>query len=191
MNKSENIGSFAKAWANYLAEVKDPIKNRVSHNNRYADLNATLDTARSFLPKNDLAVYQDLQKADAGYVCIRTEVMHVPSGESRVSEYQMQIVEAKGNNIMHATGQAITYARRYALYVVLAISATDDEDGNVESNSNKKLTGSQIDTLMKECNNNKQKIEGIMKWANINNINELTLDQYIQAMEIIKKQNGA
>jgi len=195
MNKSENIGALTKAFSSLLGEIQDPIKNKDAHIARYADLPQILGIARPLLCKYGLAISQFPGKASPGRVCIETILMH-ESGEWLSSEYEMDSIAAadllklKSVTAAQATGIIITYARRYALAALLGICAQEDTDGNV-SNSNKKLTGQEVDALFKACNNNKEKVEGIMKWANIKHINELTLDQYLEALEIIKKQNGA
>jgi hypothetical protein len=194
MNKSENIGALAKAFSGLLGEIQDPIKNKAAHTARYADLPQILGIARPLLSKYGLAISQFPGKASPGKVCIETILMH-ESGEWISSEYEMdsidpsEIARLKSVTPAQATGIIITYARRYSLTALLGICAQEDTDGNV-SNSNKKLTGQEIAALFKACNNNKEKIEGVMKWAKVSNINELTLDQYIEALEIIKKQNG-
>jgi hypothetical protein len=115
------------------------------------------------------------------------------SGEWLSSEYEMDSITSterlKSTNAAQATGIIITYARRYALTALLGICAQEDTDANV-TNSNGKLTGQEIDNLLKACNNNKEKIEGIMKWANVNNINELPMEKYKEAMKIINEQKG-
>jgi hypothetical protein len=173
----------------FLGEVEDPTKNSMAHNYMYADLPQILSIVRPLLAKYGLSVCQFPAIANEGKVRIETILMH-ESGDWISNEYEIDTMVQKGVNAAQSIGVIITYARRYALTSLLGICAQTDTDGNVV-NQNKKLTQQDIDNLMKSCNNNKQKIEGIMKWANINNINELTLDQYIQAMEIIKKQNGA
>lgn len=194
MNKSENIGALTKAFSSLLGEIQDPIKNKAAHTARYADLPQILGIARPLLYKHGLAISQFPGKASPGKVCIETILMH-ESGEWLSSEYEMDSIEPadllklKSVTAAQATGIIITYARRYALTALLGICAQEDTDGNV-SNTNKKITGQEVDNLFKSCNNNKEKIEGIMKWANVKNVNELTLDQYLEALEIIKKQNG-
>lgn len=193
MNKSENIGALTKAFSSLLGEIQDPVKNKAAHTARYADLPQILGIARPLLFKYGLAISQFPGKASPGKVCIETILMH-ESGEWLSSEYEMDSIDPserlKSTNAAQATGIIITYARRYALTALLGICAQEDTDGNI-ANTNKKLTGQEVDNLFKSCNNNKEKLEGIMKWANVKSINELTLEQYSEALEIIKKQNGA
>lgn len=190
MKFSENIGSLASAWIKVQGEVEDPIKNRKSHNGNYADLGQTLIIARPILSKHGLALIQHPGIGSPGKVLIESLLVHAESGEWVLMQYEMNDLsesEKRNVNAAQATGLVITYARRYALTTLLLVSAQEDTDANV-SNPKRKLVSSEIANLLKACNNNKEKVEGIIKWAKVSNINELTLEQYTEALEIIKKQ---
>ena len=166
-------------------EVADPIKNKVSHTSRYADLPQILEVCRPLLSKHGLSVMQ-FPGNNNGKMTVETILTH-KSGEWVSGIYEMDMIEQKGTNAAQAAGIVITYMRRYALTALMGIAAQDDTDANI--NSNKKLTGTEVDLLLKACNNNKDKIEGIMKWANVSNVNELSLDQYLEVMKNIKNQS--
>lgn len=194
MNKSENIGNLAKALSQVLGEIQDPIKNKAGHNSSYADLPQVLSIIRPLMTKYNLSVIQLPCEASDGKVAIETMIMH-ESGEWISKRYEMDKItteerlKLKSLSDAQATGIIITYARRYALTALFSICAQEDTDGNI-ANSNRKLTGKELENLLKSCNNNKERIEGIMKWANITNINDITFDKYTEALEIIKKQEG-
>ncbi len=193
MNKSETIGALAESFSQLLGEIQDPIKNKEAHTGRYADLPQILGIARPLLAKYGLAISQFPGIAKDGKVCVETILMH-KSGEWLTSEYEMDSITSaerlKSTNAAQATGTIITYARRYAITALLGICAQEDTDGNI-TNSNGKLTGHEVDSLLKACNNNKEKIEGIMKWANVTNINELPVEKFKEAMKIINEQKGS
>jgi len=192
MKFSESINELAKAWVKVQNEVQDPIKNRKSHNGSYADLGQSLLIARPLLSKYGLALIQHPGKASPGKVLIESLLIHSESGEWVLMEYEMNDLsegEKRNVNAAQATGLVITYARRYALTTLMLVSAQEDTDANI-SNPKRKVATGEVSNLLKACNNNKDKVEGVLKWANISNINELTLDQYLEALEIIKKQNG-
>lgn len=189
MNKSENIGQLAEALSMFQSEITDPVKNRVSHTSKYADLPSILELCRPLLSKNGLSIIQFPGVGANDKISLETVLMH-KSGEWVSSIYEMSAIERlKGTNAAQADGIVITYARRYAITALLGIAAQDDTDAN-NSNSNKQLTGFQVQELFKVCNNNKEKIEGIMKWANVNNINDLSNDQYNSVMLKLKEQKG-
>lgn len=191
MNKSENIGQLAEALSTFQAEITDPVKNRVSHTSKYADLPSILELCRPLLSKNGLSVVQFPGIGANDKISLETVLMH-KSGEWVGSIYEMSAIDwqkLKSTNAAQADGIIITYARRYAITALLGIAAQDDTDAN-NSNSNKQLTGFQVQELLKVCNNNKEKIEGIMKWANVKNINDLSNDQYNSVILKLKEQKG-
>lgn len=192
MRFSDTVGELAKAWVRVQSEAEDPIKNRKSHNGNYADLGQTLVIARPLLSKHGLALIQHPGKASPGKVLIESLLIHSDSGEWVLMEYEMNDLsegEKRNVNAAQATGLVITYARRYALTTLMLVSAQEDTDANI-SNPKRKVAPNEVSSLLKACNNNKEKVEGIVKWAEVSNINELTLDKYLEALEIIKKQNG-
>lgn len=192
MNKSEQIAQLAEALSTFQGEIKDPVKNRVSHTSKYADLPSILELCRPLLSKNGLSIAQFPGNASSDKISIETILMH-KSGEWISSVYEMNAISQterlKSTNAAQADGIIITYARRYAITALLAIAAQDDTDANTV-NSNKQLTGFQIQELLKSCNNNKEKIEGIIKWANVSNINDLSIEQYNCVMTKLKEQKG-
>lgn len=192
MNKSEQIGQLAEALSLFQGEIKDPVKNRVSHTSKYADLPSILELCRPVLSKNGLSIVQFPGNALNDKISIETVLMH-KSGEWISATYEMnsigQAERLKSTNAAQADGIIITYARRYAITSLLAIAAQDDTDANT-GNSNKQLTGIQVQEIMKGCNNNKEKIDNIMKWANVTNINDLSHDQYCSIILKIKEHKG-
>jgi hypothetical protein len=192
MNKSEQIGQLAEALSLFQGEIKDPIKNKVSHTSKYADLPSILELCRPLLSKNGLSIVQFPGNSANDKISIETVLMH-KSGEWLSATYEMSAISEsarlKSTNAAQADGIIITYARRYAITALLAIAAQDDTDANT-GNSNKQLTGVQVQELLKACNNNKEKIDNIMKWAKVESINELSNEQYSSIMLKLKEQKG-
>ncbi len=137
--------------------------------------------------KNGLSIAQLTGSANE-MVSVETVLMH-KSGEWISSTIEMPVMDQKGTNSAQSVGIIITYARRYAITAMFGICAQDDSDGNATSTAGKLITGVERDAIFKACNNNKDKIEGIMKWANISNINDLTLDKYTEVINNIKIQS--
>lgn len=192
MNKSEQIGQLAEALSLFQGEITDPIKNRVSHTSKYADLQSILELCRPLLSKNGLSIVQFPGGESSDKISIETVLMH-KSGEWIGAAYEMSAISAsdrlKSTNAAQADGIIITYARRYAITALLGIAAQDDTDAN-GANSSKQLTGVQVQEILKACNNNKEKVESIIKWAKVESINQLSYDQYKSAMEKLKQQEG-
>jgi hypothetical protein len=119
---------------------------------------------------------------------IETMLMH-KSGQyiSFLTEINTLPTNARLNGTQ-AVGGTITYGRRYALQSILGIIADEDTDANHNgANSNNKASSVQIETLLKLLNNDKDRIQNMMKWLNVDNINKLTLDQYLKATDAINK----
>jgi hypothetical protein len=196
MQKSEAIGELAKALSQLHGEIEDPIKNKQGNKSKYADLPQVLKTLRPLLNKNKLSFSQFPGEED-GKMTIETIIMH-ESGQWLSSFYKMTaldpIVSREGKVAMNKTqgeGGGITYARRYALLAAFAICGDDDTDANSSSaNSNNKASSVQVETLLKLLNNDKDRIQKMMERLKLDNINNLTLDQYLTVTESINKQKA-
>lgn len=92
--------------------------------NRYASLEAVLDTARPALQANGLSVTQAPGAMVDGCVEITTMLMHT-SGEWMRSTVHMPVVKRDPQGV----GSALTYGMRYSLMAALGVPPTDDDDG--------------------------------------------------------------
>lgn len=92
--------------------------------NRYASLEAVMDTARPALQEHGLSVSQAPGALIDGAVEITTMLMHT-SGEWMRSTLHMPVTKRDPQGV----GSAITYGLRYALMAVLGVPPTDDDDG--------------------------------------------------------------
>lgn len=108
----------------------DPIKKgKKGHNNKYADLPAVLDEAVETLNKHGIIVLQPIQPASAtSHARVETLLVHAASGESISGSAEVPWRSDNKMNDAQSYGSAVTYARRYSLVSMLAIS-TEDDDG--------------------------------------------------------------
>lgn len=196
MNKSEQINELTEALWTLQGEITDPVKNKDGHGYKYADLGQVLKILRPHLKANGLSFSQMLcTPISDDKIAIETILMH-KSGQWISSVMEMQINEPIINqygktktNKAQSVGTVITYAKRYALTAAFGISADEDTDADQSgANSNKKATSLQVETLLKVYNNDKTRIESLMKWAGIQNINDISSEQYFKAMESINKK---
>jgi hypothetical protein len=129
MMQSSSIKEIAAALAKFIAQVKQPAKNAKNPHfgNRYADLNAVIETASQPLADNGLSFMQTTRFSE-GTLVLRTVVMHT-SGEWVAGEYPVLPVKPDPQGY----GSAMTYARRYSLSAALGLAADDDDDGNAGS----------------------------------------------------------
>ena len=190
MQKSEDIGELAEALSKLQGVVEDPVKNKSAHKCKYADLPQVLQILRPLFLQNGLSVSQ-FPGIEDDKITIETMLMH-KSGQYISSVLKMNALGANSAmNKAQEMGAVITYARRYALTAILGIAADEDTDANTNSaNSNNKASSVQIETLLKLLNNDKDRIQKMMERLKLDNINNLTLDQYLVVTESINKQKA-
>ncbi len=130
------IQELSKALISFSADfqkasLKADAKNPHLRNN-YVSLDGLLNTIRPILTKNKLSVSQDL----AGEYLITT-LMH-ESGQFKGSAMIFNpMSDNRGTNNLQQIGGGITYAKRYALAALLAISTDVDDDA--QSMAGKKI----------------------------------------------------
>jgi len=136
-SSSESIGTIAAALAKAQAELTNPEKSLVGtirspfpregeRTFRYAPLSSGLDIVRKSLGRHEIATIQATAiDKDAGLLRLTTVLAH-SSGEWISSEWPVcQITDIASAQRM---GAALTYARRYALFTLVAIHGEDDLD---------------------------------------------------------------
>jgi hypothetical protein len=131
MKHSESIAALAPALVKASAELKAVQRDRENSHfrNRYATLDAIIESVRPTLAKHGLAVVQGatapLSREDglvAGFI-VETMLVH-SSGEWIVSSAVMPLVKADPQS----AGSALTYGRRYGLSALLSLATDDDDD---------------------------------------------------------------
>lgn len=130
-HRSESIAKLAAALAVVQGELKHAKKQTENSyfKSSYADLPATIDTAKALLAKHGFAVVQIPVTDQNDGISLITELLHV-SGEWLRSRYPIRPMKFDPQSI----GSAITYARRYAYQAMIGIAAEgEDDDGNKAS----------------------------------------------------------
>jgi hypothetical protein len=134
---SESIGAIAAALAKAQAELTNPEKSliatiRASHPRendqtfRYAALSSGLDIVRKALGGHEIATVQTTAiDKEAGLIRLTTTLAH-SSGEWLSSEWPVCAIDE--TVAPRRMGAALTYARRYALFTLVAIAGEDDLD---------------------------------------------------------------
>lgn len=130
MNRSESIGTLAKALAKAQGAIKPAAKGAENpfFKSSYADLPAIVKACRDELTKNDIAVIQ--RTGYEGETLLLETILAHSSGEWISGVYPVKPVKADPQGM----GSAITYARRYALAAMVGVVAEDeDDDANAAS----------------------------------------------------------
>ena len=205
MNKSEQINEIAQALCNFQTEDIDPVKNKVAHNCKYADLPQILVKTRPILQKHGLSVSQI---ADAAHekVVVETVLMHT-SGQWISGRLEMDCLEGgRGMSKPQAAGAVVTYARRYGYCSILGIAADDDTDAQQTDNQQKgsnnnynqkrelasqKVSVEQIKDIYARCNNNEDIINRMKTWAGVKEIKDLSVEKYNEALPLIENERKA
>ena len=106
-------------------EIRDVVKDAKNpfFKSDYTTLDNVLKETKTVLNKHSLILLQPIESDENGvYVC--TTVIHAPTGGEITSRHRISMPK----NDPQAQGSAITYARRYSLKSLLALS-DDDDDG--------------------------------------------------------------
>lgn len=125
MRTSENIGEIAKALAAAQAAMGNAeLDSENPHfKSKYASLASIRDATVPILAKNGIAVTQTPSATESGNLILTTRFSH-SSGEWIEGSYPVAFDKPQ------AMGSALTYAKRYSLASMCAISAEEDDDGN-------------------------------------------------------------
>lgn len=121
---SEQINDLATALAAAQAEMRNATLNKINPHfkSKYADLAGIRDTVTPALAKHGLSIVQGTDTLESGIVVV-TRLMH-KSGQWIESRFPIAYDKPQ------AMGSAYTYARRYSLSAMCAISADEDDDAN-------------------------------------------------------------
>jgi hypothetical protein len=134
---SETIGTLAAALAKAQAQLVNPEKSLIGtirsdqasgseRSFRYAPLSSGLDIVRKTLSQHEIATVQTTSIDEtAGLVRLSTVLAHA-SGEWIASDWPVCAISETA--APHRMGAALTYARRYGLFILVGIAGEDDLD---------------------------------------------------------------
>ncbi len=133
MKLSQETSELFKAFSKFQGELENASKGKQGHGYKYADLAECINTAKSVLASNGLAVSQMLGMNPEGKQTLITILTH-ESGQYMSSEFVMvdaKLMGGSGNNPAQVLGSAITYQRRYAYAAIIGLAQEDDDAANV------------------------------------------------------------
>jgi ERF superfamily len=134
---SASIGTLASALAKAQGELVNPEKSLVAtirgsgprgteQTFRYAPLSSGLDIVRKVLGQHEIATVQTTSIDQAAGIINLTTVLAHASGEWIASDWPVCAISETATP--QRMGAALTYARRYALFTLVAIAGEDDLD---------------------------------------------------------------
>lgn len=136
---------IAAALAAAQSAFKNPERNRQvkvrtktggEYTFKYSTLDTIMDMVRAPLAANGLALSHSLEMGEHGYACF-TKLLH-SSGQQ--IECAVPIIVDRDANAQ-GWGSGITYARRYGVCALLAITADEDDDGNAACSNHAEQVG--------------------------------------------------
>jgi hypothetical protein len=135
MRASDSVAQIGAALAAAQAEIKTVVKDRTNPHfkNRYATLDAIMETVRPVLAKHGLSIVQGCtipSEIDGRLVAfaVETMVLHA-SGEFLSNMVYMPLAKQSAQD----AGSALTYGRRYGVSALLSLATDDDDDGEQAS----------------------------------------------------------
>ena len=125
--------TIAAAFQKALSEIKAVTKDSKNPflKNKYASLDAIIETCKPVLAANGLAFFQQVTTEGVNTVIMHTSGEKIESGYLKI-DYEI----SKGLSHAQACGVSITYSKRYQLGSMLGISTEEDTDGQYAGNEN-------------------------------------------------------
>jgi hypothetical protein len=118
--------SFGEALVKMQGALAGAKKNRNAFKYNYADLAECWEACEEALQSNNLVLLQLTDRADHGYVGLKSVLIYAPTGECITAYGQIPV---KDPSDPQAAGSGYTYLRRYQLCAMLGIR-TEDDDGS-------------------------------------------------------------
>ena len=158
---SDNITDLAKALLAVQVQLRPAVQDSTNPfcGNKYASLNAVMESCRSVLAANGIVLTQAPVPAEPGFCALETMLVHAESGQFIASTAMAPLPKQDPQGV----GTALTYLRRYALSAMLGIVAEPDTDGEFDAapfkakaspaaaTSRKQPSAKHIDTIMPRC----------------------------------------
>lgn len=191
MNISEKLQNIQK-------ELKAP-KNLYNSFGKYNYRNAEgiCEAVKPLLAKYEaaLTLSDDIRQVGDRYYIEATALFFDSEDAIKVKALARESLEKKGMDDSQITGTASSYARKYALNGLFLLDDTKDADTDEYREEQKapermtvqkNITPEQKVELLKEMNRTGMTPEALLKWAKIDNIDNLRTDQFAKTMAQLK-----
>jgi hypothetical protein len=188
MKTSEQVNELATALAAAQAEMRNATLNKVNPHfkSKYADLAGIRDTVTPALAKHGLSIVQGTDTIDNSIVVV-TRLMH-KSGQWIESRFPIAYDKPQ------TMGSAYTYARRYSLSAMCAISADEDDDANaandkvVAAPAKVGITAEQFRALTDLIEKTGTDEAKLLAYVKADSLETLTLAQFRTAQAALQKK---
>ena len=185
-HSAELFTALAKAQAEIVGAKKDSTNPFFKSN--YADLASCWDACREPLTKNGLCLVQLPMRSQPGTLTLQSTLGHT-SGQSITSTFTMPCEDTP-----QAYGSTLTYMRRYALSAMVGLAQIDDD---AESGMNREpppprlISQKQVDTLMDLIIDTGSDLDGFLKWARIDRVENMPVSKFSTAIKRLEEKKDA
>ena len=124
-----SVPKLDSAMAAAQGDMRNATENRTNThlNSKYADLGSVIVAVREACSRHGIARYQVHWTDMEGNLILTTRIAH--AGEWVEADFLLRVETLKGLKMLQMVGNALTYAKRYALTSMLGIASGEDDDG--------------------------------------------------------------
>lgn len=175
--------AFDAAIAEAKAEIPPIQRNATGHNaKKYADFAAIAKVVDPILGKHGLSYrFRTTQSDRISVTCILSHKM----GHSEETTLAGPADTSGSKNAIQAIGSTLTYLQRYSLVQMLGLAASNDDDGNAAA-AKPKITQEQADTLRDLIEANGKDRAQFLKWAKVEQIEDVPAIAYDACVAAIR-----
>jgi hypothetical protein len=175
--------AFDKAIASAKAKITPIQRNAKGHNDkRYADFAAIAKVVDPILSEHGLSYrFRTAQSDRISVTCILSH----EDGHSEETTLSGPADASGSKNAIQAIGSTLTYLQRYSLVQMLGLAASNDDDGKSAADT-EKVTQKQADDLRDLIEANGKKTAQFLKWAKVEQIEDIPAAYYDSCVAAIK-----
>jgi hypothetical protein len=186
---------FAAAMAAFQAEVPPISKNREVNTGRYSYDYAELDhiaaVIRPILEEHGLSYTWESEQHD-GRMVVSCILRH-SGGHSTRTTFTVPVDTASRMNAQQATASALSYARRYALILVLGLTTTGERDDDGVAAGSQTITDTQaadLQAMASEVGADEAKFLAYLRVGSFNSIAEKDYPRALKALEAKRRKEA-
>lgn len=180
--KNQARKSFDEAIAAAKSEIPPIERNATGHNSKkYADFSAIAKVVDPILSKHGLSYrFRTAQSDRIAVTCILSH----KAGHYEETTLAGPPDQTGNKNAIQAIGSTLTYLQRYTLVQMLGLAAERDDDGKVAAGK-PLITQAQADTLRDLLESSGKSRPQFLKWAKVEQIEDIPADLYQSCVDAI------
>jgi hypothetical protein len=181
--KNQARKAFDEAVSVAKAKIEPIAKNRLGHNSkRYADFAAIARAIDPVIASQGLSYrFRTTQDERIHVTCVLSH----RAGHSEETTLSGPADKTGSKNDIQAIGSTLTYLQRYSLVQMLGLAAAGDDDG-YKSEDFPTIDANQAQHLRDLMARTKASEAKFLKWAKVENIEDIRSDLYDSCVDAIK-----